>query len=138
MNEMKAKTHSIVTVVNAHADVERSLKERSEVDAAPKILGDSLEKLPTSPPNRIAKFYLERNSSVQQATRSVSWGILFGSEYIWAPEIGPILIVCPIKATHSKKAQRVESSNSTLDNCCILQFENQLSTRSSLRIFHTY
>jgi len=134
---MKAKTHSILTVVNATADVERSVLERSDSDDPLQIQSNSMEHLPAVLPNRIADFYRDRKDRVQQKTNSVSWGILFGSEYIWAPEIGPILIVCPTNTINQTKKQRVESSSSTLCNCCILQFENQLSARSSLRIFHS-
>lgn len=138
MNEMKAKTHSILTVVNAHADVERSFQERSEVDVDPQTRNNTLEQLPSQFANRIAKFYRDKNNSSQQGERSVSWGILFGSEYIWAPDIGPMLIVCPTKATNSSKPLTVTTNSPAISNCCILQFENRLSTRSSLRIFHSY
>lgn len=138
MNEMKDKTHSILTVVNAHADVERSMQERSEVDVDPQMRNETPDQLPSRWPNRIAKFYRGKNDSSKQGSRSVSWGILFGSEYIWAPDIGPMLIVCPTKATNSPKPQPVSTNSPTISNCCILQFENQLSTRSSLRIFHSY
>jgi hypothetical protein len=135
---MKAKTHFILTVVNAHADVERSLQERSEVDADPQIRNRSLDQLPPSSPNRIADFYRNKSRSSQQMKKSVSWGILFGSEYIWAPDIGPMLIVCPAKPTSTPCQQQATSNSSTISNCCILQFENRLSSRSSLRIFHSY
>ncbi len=135
---MKAKTHSILTVVNAHADVERSLQERSEVDVDPQMRDITLDELPSRLPNRIAKFYRGKNNSLQQGGSGVSWGILFGSEYIWAPDIGPMLIVCPTKATNSLKPLPAATNSPKISNCCILQFENRLSTRSSLRIFHSY
>jgi hypothetical protein len=135
---MKAKTHSILTVVNAHADVERSLQERSEVDIDPQMQNKTLDHLPSSPSNRIDEFYRGKSRSSPQVKKRVSWGILFGSEYIWAPDIGPMLIVCPTKATSSTKQLPATSNSPTISNCCILQFENQLSTRSPLRIFHSY
>ena len=81
--------------------------------------------------------YLEKNATTQRAPNTVSWGILFGSEYIWAPDVGSILIACLNKAIDASKVNEVDSSYPTIVNCCILQFGNKLSARSSLRIIHS-
>lgn len=135
---MKAKTHSILTVVNASADVERCVRERVDGDADPQLGENNLDQSKSRLPSRIAEFKQDNRDSVQSDRLGISWGILFGSEYIWAPDIGSMLIVWQAKTATSPKPPQDDSSRSTLFNCCIVQFENQLSTRSSLRIFHSY
>ena len=134
---MTVKMHSILTVVNAHADVERSIRERTHVDVELQLQTNFNEVEPIQASDRLADLCRHRNATSDQASTTVSWGILFGSEYIWAPDVGPILIVCLNKAIDAFKVNSVDSSYPALVNCCILQFENKLSTRSSLRIFHS-
>jgi len=138
MNEMTVKMHSILTVVNAQADVERSIRERTDIGVDPQMQSSFAEVQPVKVSDRLTDYLRRKDATSQLSAKTVSWGILFGSEYIWAPDIGPMLIVCPSKAIESSKVNAVDSSNLTLINCCILQFENKLSTRSSLRIFHSY
>ena len=132
------KIHSILTVVNASADVERSLRERSEDGDNSQSLMEAYAPSPKSLPNRLAHISGERFDSNLQSSRSVSWGILFGSEYLWAPDIGPMLIVCSSKVVNAGSTPSSASNESAFNNCCILQFANQLSPRSSLRVFHGY
>lgn len=135
ISEMKVKTHSVLAVVNAHADVERSLRERSEVEADWQLQDNSSTYVQHSLQNRIARY--KKGPGNNEPSKKVSWGLLFDSEYVWAPDVGPILIVCPNKTTNCSKALTV-SRSSALSNCCILKFVNQLSTCSPLRIFHGY
>ncbi len=133
---MNSKKHSILSVFDAHANVERTLREHSRTcfhvrnDCSP-AAGESV-------PNRIAKFFETRNQNTLAETRAVSWGLLFGSEYVWAPDIGPMLIVCHCKSQFQVGQMAGPMSNGYLESCSILQFETKLSTRSLLRIFHGY
>ena len=67
MNETKAKMHSILTVVNAHADVERFIRERSEVDVDPQVQMSLAEIRPVKATNRFEKYYRGKNATVQGA-----------------------------------------------------------------------
>ena len=133
---MLTRTHSILVIVNALADVERSIRDRSDdgddLDPRRELGGN----LASKNANRMAACDGNRDSQSIQARTLVSWGILFDSEYLWAPDIGPMLIVCPHKESKSLGKNK-RASNAAFSNCCIVQFETQLSTRSSLRIFHS-
>lgn len=135
ISDMKVKTHSILALVNAHADVDRSLRERSEVEAEWQIQDNSGENVQPSLQDRTARY--KKGPGNREPSKKVSWGVLFDSEYIWAPDVGPILIVCPNMTTNCASAL-TGSRSSALSNCCILKFVNQLSTCSPLRIFHGY
>lgn len=138
MSEMKMRVHSILTVVNATADVERTLREDWEDGGRSGTQVGAYDQPQICSPDRVARFYGGKINGKQNEYGCVSWGILFGSEYFWAPDIGPMLIVCPNGFTNAGEASSRESNKTTFNNCCILQFEDQLSTRSSLRIFHCY
>jgi len=131
---MAAKTHSILKVVNAHADVERSIRDRHDVNSHSKA--NFVEAPVIGDPDRIANLNRNKTTAAENASRNVSWGILFDSEFICASEVGPMLIVFSNTALDSSKPLSVESTKLTISNCCILLFEKQLSTRSPLRIFH--
>ena len=136
MSEILSKMHSILHVVNAHADVERALHESRDVETASQWLSHGTEPLPDNSINCAAHLPFVRNCKTRRLPEDASWGILFGSEYIWTPEIGALLIVCLCEATNFRNSKSDVSTSSTLGNCCILQFKSQLSTCSSLRIIH--
>lgn len=138
MSEMKVKVHSILTVVHAKAIVERPLREDWEdLDCAQMQIGTNCQP-EISSPDHVTRFFGKTRNGKQNAYESVSWGVLFSSEYFLAPDIGPILIVCPCGFMNADGTSSLASNKSTFSNCCLLQFEDQLSTRSSLRIFHGY
>ena len=135
-SEMNSKKHSILSVFNAHADVERTMREHSYTGFH--IRSDCIPSGNECVPHRIAEFFETRNQNTLPKSRVGSWGVLFGSEYIWAPDIGPMLIVCQCKSKIQLGPQAGPEWNGYLENCSILQFETKFSTHSLLRIFHGY
>ena len=104
---MKAKTHSILSVVNGH----------------------TTNAIPQSKPD------LKQHDKKSPA--AAPWGILFGAEYIWAPFFGPMLMVYPSNASKAGPKNTNGKNKHAISPCCILLFDNQLSTCSSLHVFHT-
>ena len=132
---MKIKKHSILSVINAHADIERTMGDESQSNIH--IRSDCNIVARKKIPSRIAN-YVQRKTNPRPSPKLASWGVLFGSEYIWAPEIGPMLVVCPANGDASLPGDKIHTMGVGLVNCSILQFETELRPENSLRIVHVF
>lgn len=134
---MKAKTHSILSVVNGHANAPRRLTEPSIDDCDQIETNGRCDLQNASPENAVPNSKPESRRDDEKSSATAPWGILFGAEYIWAPFFGPMLMVYPSKASMIRLQNANSENKQVMGPCCILLFDNQLSTCSSLHVFHT-
>lgn len=134
---MKAKTHSILSVVNGQANATRMLTEQL-IDDCDQIETNGLCDLQNeSAANAVPHSKPDSRRDDEKSPATAPWGILFGAEYIWAPFFGPILMVYPSNASMIRPQNANGENKQAMGPCCILLFDNQLSTCSSLHVFHT-
>jgi len=133
---MKIKKHSILSVINAHADIERTMSEESQSNIH--IRSDCNIVARKEIPSRIANYFQGCKTNLRRSPKLASWGVLYGSEYIWAPDIGPMLIVCPANGGTALPGEKSNAMGVGLVNCSILQFETKLRSENSLRIVHVF
>lgn len=134
---MKAKTHSIRSVVNGHANALRRLTEEPNDHFDRSETTDHCDCQDEKATNAIPQSKPELKEDDEKSPAAAPWEILFGAEYIWAPFFGPMLMVYLSNASKVGPQKTNGENKQAMGPCCILLFDNQLSTCSSLHVFHT-